>query len=324
MRRILKTAVALIASLALALTVTIAAELPASAASNCKTTFNKYSKIKHGSKGSKVRAAQCLLRSAGYKVKADGSFSAADVRKLKAFQKSRKLSQSGTITSTTWTALLARGSKPTLRVGDSGSSVKRLQNSLTASGRKVPATGYYGSMTKSAVKSVQRSQGWKATGTATSNVWRALQAGAKAKVSSVKASSAKVAKKKPAAKKSKKKASSSSKGNKAVAFAKKQIGDRYRYGGTGPNAWDCSGLTGGAWKAAGVKLPRTSQAQFRFGKKVAKSHLKKGDLVFFYSGISHVAIYAGGGKVIHASQPGKPVATLPMKYMPYKGARRPA
>jgi hypothetical protein len=112
-------------------------------------------------------------------------------------------------------------------------------------------------------------------------------------------------------------------GGKALAFARKQLGDRYRYGGSGPNAWDCSGLTRGAWKKAGKKLPHNTRAQYRKGKKVKKKNLRKGDLVFFYSGISHVAVYAGGGKVIHASHPGAPVAYIKMKYMPYKGARRP-
>ena len=124
-------------------------------------------------------------------------------------------------------------------------------------------------------------------------------------------------------KKKKKKKKKKSKGAKALAFAKKQLGDRYRYGGTGPNAWDCSGLTRGAWKSAGKKIPRTSQGQSRYGKKVKRSNLKKGDLVFFYSGKSHVGIYAGNGKVIHASRPGKPVAYIKIKYMPYAGARRP-
>jgi len=122
----------------------------------------------------------------------------------------------------------------------------------------------------------------------------------------------------------KKKKKKSSKGAKALAFAKRQLGDRYRYGGTGPSAWDCSGLTRGAWKHAGKKIPRTSQGQARAGKKVTKSKLRKGDLVFFYSGKSHVGIYAGKGKVIHASRPGKPVGYIKMKYMPYAGARRPA
>ena len=78
-----------------------------------------------------------------------------------------------------------------------------------------------------------------------------------------------------------------------------------------------------AWKSVGVKLPRTSRAQFHVGKKVKKSNLRKGDLVFFYSGISHVGIYAGKGKIIHASRPGHPVAYIKIKYMPYAGARRP-
>lgn len=124
--------------------------------------------------------------------------------------------------------------------------------------------------------------------------------------------------------KKKKHKKKTAKGAKALAFAKRQLGDRYRYGGTGPNAWDCSGLTRGAWKHAGKKLPRTSQGQSRTGKKVAKSKLRKGDLVFFYSGKSHVGIYAGKGRVIHASRPGKPVGYIKMKYMPYAGARRPA
>ena len=114
-----------------------------------------------------------------------------------------------------------------------------------------------------------------------------------------------------------------SKGAKALAYAKKQLGDRYRYGGTGPSSWDCSGLTRAAWKTAGKKIPRTSHGQSRYGKKVKKSQLEKGDLVFFYSGKSHVGIYAGKGKVIHASRPGKPVAYIKIKYMPYAGARRP-
>jgi len=139
----------------------------------------------------------------------------------------------------------------------------------------------------------------------------------------IKASSVSAAKVSPD-KVTKKKEKKSSKGAKALAFAKRQLGDRYRYGGTGPSSWDCSGLTRGAWKHAGKKIPRTSQGQARYGKKVAKSKLRKGDLVFFYSGKSHVGIYAGKGKVIHASRPGKPVAYIKMKYMPYAGARRPA
>ncbi len=315
MRRFQKTAVSLVSGLAVASSLTIGTELPASAAAGCNTTFQRYSTIQRGSTGSQTKAAQCLLRSAGYQIRVDGSFSGADVWRVKAFQRSHRISQTGVVGTRTWTALLSQGSKPTLRYGNSGSSVRRLQQALTASGRPVPATGYFGPITRGAVQSLQRSQGWRATGTATTGVWRALQAGGNARISNARATVARPVYST---------ASTSSKGSRVVAFAKRQLGDRYVFGATGPNAWDCSGLTQGAWKSVGVRIPRVSQAQFRYGQRVSKSNLRPGDLVFFYSGISHVAIYAGNGNVIHASRPGKPVHYLKMKYMPYQGARRPA
>jgi len=115
----------------------------------------------------------------------------------------------------------------------------------------------------------------------------------------------------------------SGRGAKALAFAKSQLGKPYRFGATGPNAYDCSGLTGAAWRAAGVTLSRTSQAQFHNGRSVSKAELQPGDLVFFYSGISHVGLYAGNGMLIHAPRPGKGVQYIKMKYMPFAGARRP-
>ena len=136
-----------------------------------------------------------------------------------------------------------------------------------------------------------------------------------AKTSTTKASTAKKA---PAKKKAKK-----TRGDKALAYAKKQLGDKYKYGAAGPNRWDCSGLTMKAWGSAGKKLPHSAKGQSKKGKKIKKSQLRKGDLVFFYSGTSHVGIYAGGGKVIHAPKPGSKVSYIKMKYMPFKTARRP-
>lgn len=108
----------------------------------------------------------------------------------------------------------------------------------------------------------------------------------------------------------------------AIAFAKAQVGKPYGYGSTGPNAYDCSGLTGAAWRAAGVSLPRTSQAQFGAGRAVSMSELQPGDLVFYYSGISHVGMYVGGGQIVHASRPGKPIGYDSVNSMPVAGARR--
>ncbi|HHV20531.1 MAG TPA: peptidoglycan endopeptidase [Propionibacterium sp.] len=115
---------------------------------------------------------------------------------------------------------------------------------------------------------------------------------------------------------------SSTRGLAALAFARAQIGKPYIYGGTGPSGYDCSGLTGSAWRSAGVSLPRTSQAQFGAGRPVSIDNLAPGDLVFYYSGISHVAIYAGGGQIIHASRPGKPIGYDPLRSMPIAGARQ--
>jgi cell wall-associated NlpC family hydrolase len=119
-------------------------------------------------------------------------------------------------------------------------------------------------------------------------------------------------------------AASSSKGQTAIAWARKQLGKPYRFGATGPGAYDCSGLTLGAWKAAGVSLDRTSQAQFRNGRAVSRDDLQPGDLVFFYSGISHVALYVGDGTIIHAPRPGSTVKYAKLSTMPFAGARRPA
>jgi cell wall-associated NlpC family hydrolase len=117
----------------------------------------------------------------------------------------------------------------------------------------------------------------------------------------------------------------SGRGATALAFARKQLGKPYSFGAAGPSAFDCSGLTGAAWKAAGVTLPRTSQAQIRAGKSVAKSDLQAGDLVFFYSSTapSHVALYVGDGINLHAPRPGKSVEYTKMSYMPFSGAVRP-
>jgi len=118
-------------------------------------------------------------------------------------------------------------------------------------------------------------------------------------------------------------ATGSSKGAKALAYAKAQLGEPYVRSGAGPSSWDCSGLTMMAWGSVGVSLPHSSRQQFSRGRSVAKSNLQLGDLVFFYSDIGHVGLYAGNGQVIHAPRPGKSVEYIKMSYMPYAGARRP-
>ncbi|MFD8199047.1 NlpC/P60 family protein [Streptomyces sp. NPDC059701] len=91
---------------------------------------------------------------------------------------------------------------------------------------------------------------------------------------------------------------------KALAFARAQIGKPYVWGATGPGSYDCSGLTQAAWKAAGVTLPRTTYDQVEAGTTVSVSQAQPGDLVFFYDDISHVGLYIGNGMMIHAPKPG--------------------
>ncbi|MFF3491019.1 NlpC/P60 family protein [Streptomyces sp. NPDC002795] len=108
----------------------------------------------------------------------------------------------------------------------------------------------------------------------------------------------------------------------AISFAYGALGSPYVWGATGPSAFDCSGLTQAAYKAAGVSLPRTTYSQIDAGQRVPQSQLQPGDLVFFYSGITHVGLYIGGGKMIHAPNPSAPVRVAPIDEMPFAGATR--
>jgi cell wall-associated NlpC family hydrolase len=111
--------------------------------------------------------------------------------------------------------------------------------------------------------------------------------------------------------------------DKAIAFARDQLGDPYVWGATGPDSWDCSGLTQAAYRAAGVTLPRTTGEQVNVGSRVSESNLQPGDLIFFYSDHSHVGIYIGGGEMIHAPHTGTVVKIAPITEMPFYGAVRP-
>jgi cell wall-associated NlpC family hydrolase len=109
----------------------------------------------------------------------------------------------------------------------------------------------------------------------------------------------------------------------AVQFALSKVGGTYSYGATGPDAFDCSGLTMAAWATQGVSLPHNSGAQMSSGKQVSEGELQPGDLVFYYSPVSHVGIYVGGGQVVSALNPGEGILKHGLHYMPYSGAVRP-
>ena len=108
----------------------------------------------------------------------------------------------------------------------------------------------------------------------------------------------------------------------AMQRALGKVGSPYRYGAAGPNAFDCSGLVNWAYKGSGKSLPRSSKALSRIGTPVSKSALQPGDLVFFYKPVSHVGIYIGNGKIVHASNRKSPVKISDMSRMKFNSARR--
>jgi peptidoglycan DL-endopeptidase CwlO len=192
------------------------------------------------------------------------------------------------------TAAQMRGSqdiatKPWLRYGDSGTAVRYVQVNLRRAHLNVPVTNWYGSATRKAVADLQRAVRLHPTGTVNSRTWNTLNYINRYGYPKPKLTF----------------------NQKVLREAAKLKGTPYRYGGTTPRGFDCSGYTGYVYKKAGKKLPRTSRAQYSATKHITRRAAKPGDLVFFKSGgggVYHVGIYAGGNMLWHASRPGRPVA----------------
>lgn len=104
----------------------------------------------------------------------------------------------------------------------------------------------------------------------------------------------------------------------AYGAAQGKVGSPYVWSATGPNSFDCSGLTSWAFKQAGISIPRTSQAQANIGTRVSQSQLVAGDLVFFYDDLHHVGFYAGNGQILHSPKPGANVRYESINNMPFK------
>ncbi len=105
----------------------------------------------------------------------------------------------------------------------------------------------------------------------------------------------------------------------AIAFARAQIGEPYVWAADGPDSWDCSGLTMGAWATGGTSLPHYSVAQYEQSTPIAAGDLRPGDLLFWGSSSSpssiyHVALYTGDGMMIHAPRTGRDVEEVSMYY----------
>lgn len=111
-------------------------------------------------------------------------------------------------------------------------------------------------------------------------------------------------------------------GGGVVGAAMSKLGSPYSWGATGPDAFDCSGLMYWAYQQMGKTIPRTSGAQISGGTPVTRDQLQPGDIVGYYPGVSHVGMYIGDGKIVHASDYGIPVQVVSVDSMPFAGASR--
>jgi cell wall-associated NlpC family hydrolase len=112
-------------------------------------------------------------------------------------------------------------------------------------------------------------------------------------------------------------------GQRAVQIAAHELGVPYRYGGSSPSGFDCSGLTSWVYGRLGVSLPHNAAAQYGYGRRVDLGHLRPGDLLFFH-GLGHVGLYIGRGRFIHAPRSGERVSiqSLASRAGTIDGARR--
>jgi len=171
----------------------------------------------------------------------------------------------------------------TLRKGDRGDNVKKLQKALIYLGYlNDSADGVFGANTDAAVRKYQKQNGLAVDGLAGRKTQSAVFA-EKEQLESL------------------------------VAYAKTFLGVPYVYGGTSPSGFDCSGLTSYIYKKFGIAINRTSKNQTKNGTPVSKSELRPGDLVFFGNPVGHVGIYIGGGEYLHAPQTGDVVKISKLK-----------
>ncbi|MET7651277.1 NlpC/P60 family protein [Streptomyces sp. NPDC005486] len=115
----------------------------------------------------------------------------------------------------------------------------------------------------------------------------------------------------------------SKEGAKAVRYAVRQLGKPYEWGAEGPGSYDCSGLTSEAWGHAGTPIPRTSEEQWARLPRIPLKELRPGDLVIYFPGATHVALYLGRGKVVQAPRTGEKVKITEIAAQPVLGAVRP-
>ncbi|MGZ4581315.1 MAG: C40 family peptidase [Nocardioidaceae bacterium] len=204
----------------------------------------------------------------------------------------------------------ATASHPTLQYDSRGDTVRALQKRLGVR----PTSGWFGPLTRAAVKRFQSAHGLAATGVVDERTWRALDgistAPAGASQPSSRASKAAAAHRSQPSRASRSD-SRATLAEQVLAEAARLQGTPYRYGATGPDAFDCSGFTGYVFRHVGISLPRSSRDQRAALPRISAADARPGDLMFSHDSsgrVFHVAIYAGDGMIWDASRPGETVA----------------
>jgi cell wall-associated NlpC family hydrolase len=325
---------------ALVLSVGVALSQPASANPQSTTgvTVTTCAVLASGAEGAAVKTIQTAVGAT-----ADGDFGPATGKAVSAWQKANSMPVTGVVDAATWAALPAAvGLKAcgqpvtgsgvaatcaTLSAGATGLAVTVLQTGLGTT-----ADGSFGPTTTSAVKQVQVDNKLSVSGVTTAHTWKALKLWGTPACSTVNT----VGPRPPADAKAQAKVraqvqtlvteleqrpgtTKNQVALQAMAFAKKQIGKPYAWGGTGPNSYDCSGLQMTSYLHAGLSIPRVAAAQYAgAGTDEPLNEAKQGDLMFFASDVTkpstvyHVAMYVGDGQILDSPHTGADVQIVPL------------
>ena len=252
------------------------------------TKYNNV-KLRLGARGDAVKHLQTRLNAHGASLAVDGVFGSATLRAVKSHQSAARIGVDGVVGPKTWNALNGSGSssssQPKLRQGDRGQAVRTLQTKLNERGASIAVDGSFGPATRTAVRSLQSAAGIGVDGVVGPQTWNALNGSTTIGGGSGGGSVG------------------SFNGQAIVNAARAQIGVRYVWGGHSTNGFDCSGLVHYAYNQAGVNMPRKTARGYALGGKIIPaSQAQPGDLVAFTSNnYGHMGIYAGGGKIIDAS-----------------------
>lgn len=232
--------------------------------------------------------------------------------------------------------LLGGSCEAAIQMGDSGEPVRVVQKHLIEAGYKVSTDGRYGPVTARAVRLFQKRHHLSADGIVGPETYRKLTGDVMPDYKIVvhrdekngQCSQKQSGKKKSADSDKRNRTAVSRKALSVTKEAQKYIGIPYRFGGTDTHGFDCSGFIQYVFRQKGISLPRAADQQYRWGKKVSRSSLQPGDLVFFSTyedGVSHSGIYVGGGRFISATtSQGIAVADMTAGYWSdcYVGAKR--